>query len=50
MTRTDADIVFTKAKPKFERRIDFPHFLDALAAISARLLVPRVAEKHVDVD
>ena len=36
VTRTDADIIFTKAKPKFERRLDFPHFLDALAAISAK--------------
>ena len=30
------DLIFTKAKPKFERRLDFKHFLDALAAMSAK--------------
>ena len=36
LTRTEVDLIFTKAKPKFERRLDFEHFLDALAAISER--------------
>ena len=32
LNRTEIDLVFTKAKPKFERRLDFTHFLDALSA------------------
>jgi hypothetical protein len=36
VNRTEVDLIFTKAKPKFERRLDFSHFLDALAAISER--------------
>ncbi len=36
VTRTEADLIFTKAKPKFERRLHFSHFLDALAAIAER--------------
>ena len=32
----DVDLIFTKAKPKFERRLQFTHFLDALAAIAER--------------
>ena len=36
LTRTEVDLIFTKAKPKAERRLDFSHFLDALAAISDR--------------
>lgn len=30
------DLIFTKAKPKFERRLDYPHFLDALSALAAK--------------
>ena len=36
VNRTEVDLIFTKAKPKFERRLDFEHFLDALAAIAER--------------
>ncbi|CAE7780370.1 TPPP2, partial [Symbiodinium sp. KB8] len=36
VTRTDIDLIFTKARPKFERRLSFEHFLDALSAISER--------------
>jgi hypothetical protein len=36
VTRTEVDLIFTKAKPKFERRLHFSHFLDALAAIAQR--------------
>eukprot|EP01138_Halocafeteria_seosinensis_P011332 gb/GECG01011575.1/.p1 GENE.gb/GECG01011575.1/~~gb/GECG01011575.1/.p1 ORF type:complete len:757 (+),score=97.71 gb/GECG01011575.1/:1-2271(+) len=36
LTRTDVDLIFTKAKPKYERRIDFDHFLDALSAIAEK--------------
>ena len=36
LTRTDIDIIFTKAKPKGERRLLFEHFLDALAAIAGK--------------
>jgi hypothetical protein len=36
VNRTEVDLIFTKAKPKFERRLDFSHFLDALAAIAER--------------
>jgi hypothetical protein len=36
LTKTEIDLIFTKAKPKFERRLDFEHFLDALAAVSER--------------
>lgn len=32
----EVDLIFTKAKPKFERRLQFTHFLDALAAIAER--------------
>ena len=34
--RTEIDLIFTKAKPKFERRLAFEHFLDALSAIAER--------------
>jgi hypothetical protein len=34
--RTTVDLVFTKAKPKFERRLNFSHFLDALSAIAEK--------------
>ena len=30
------DLIFTKAKPKFERRLLFLHFLDALSAMAER--------------
>ena len=30
------DLIFTKAKPKFERRLLFMHFLDALSAMAER--------------
>jgi hypothetical protein len=36
LNKTEIDLIFTKAKPKFERRLDFEHFLDALAAIAER--------------
>ena len=36
LTRTDVDLIFTKAKPKYERRLDFDHFLDALSAVAER--------------
>jgi len=36
LTRTEVDLIFTKAKPKLERRLHFSHFLDALAAIAER--------------
>ena len=36
VNRTEVDLIFTKAKPKKERRLDFSHFLDALAAIAER--------------
>jgi hypothetical protein len=36
LTATEVDLIFTKAKPKFERRLDFEHFLDALAAVADR--------------
>ena len=36
LTKTEIDLIFTKAKPKFERRLDYEHFLDALAAVSER--------------
>jgi len=36
LNRTEIDLIFTKAKPKFERRLDYEHFLDALAAIAER--------------
>jgi hypothetical protein len=36
VNRTEVDLIFTKAKPKFERRLDFEHFLDALAAMAER--------------
>lgn len=36
LNRTEIDLIFTKAKPKFERRLDFTHFLDALSAIAAK--------------
>ena len=36
MTRTEIDIIFTKAKPKAERRLIFDRFLDALAAIAEK--------------
>jgi hypothetical protein len=36
LTRTEVDLIFTKAKPKFERRLDYEHFLDALSAMAAK--------------
>lgn len=36
LTPTELDLIFVKAKPKFERRLDFAHFLDALAAVAER--------------
>jgi hypothetical protein len=36
LTRTEVDLIFTKAKPKFERRLVFVRFLDALAAIAEK--------------
>ena len=36
LTRTEVDLIFTKAKPKFERRLDFTHFLDALSAMASK--------------
>lgn len=36
LTRTEIDLIFTKAKRKFERRLDFEHFLDALSAIAEK--------------
>lgn len=34
LTRTEVDLIFTKAKPKFERRLNFSHFLDALSGMA----------------
>ncbi|RYY32609.1 hypothetical protein EON62_05150, partial [archaeon] len=34
LNRTEVDLIFMKAKPKFERRLQFSHFLDALAAMA----------------
>jgi len=36
LSRTEIDLIFTKAKPKYERRLDFEHFLDALSAIAEK--------------
>ena len=36
LTKTEVDLIFTKAKPKFERRLHFTHFQDALAAMAER--------------
>jgi hypothetical protein len=36
VNRTDVDLVFTKTKPKLERRLDFAHFLDALLALAVK--------------
>ncbi|CAE7949705.1 Tppp [Symbiodinium sp. KB8] len=36
VNRTAIDLIFAKAKPKFERRLDFDHFLDALSAIAEK--------------
>ena len=36
LDRTECDLIFTKAKPKFQRRLDFEHFLDALSAVADR--------------
>ena len=36
LNATEIDLIFTKAKPKYERRILFLHFLDALAAMAER--------------
>eukprot|EP00949_MAST-11_sp_MAST-11-sp1_P004249 g4249.t1 len=36
LNRTEIDLIFTKAKPKFERRLDFTHFLDALSAMAQK--------------
>jgi len=35
-TSAEVDLIFTKAKPKFERRLLFMHFLDALSALAER--------------
>jgi hypothetical protein len=34
LSKTELDLIFIKAKPKYERRLDFEHFLDALTAIA----------------
>ena len=34
LNKTEVDLIFTKAKPKFKRRLDFSHFLDALTAMA----------------
>jgi hypothetical protein len=39
LTPTEVDLIFTKAKPKGQRRLHFDHFLDALAAIAAKKCV-----------
>jgi hypothetical protein len=36
ITRTDIDLIFTKARPKNDRKLSFSHFLDALAAIAEK--------------
>ena len=36
VSRTDVDLIFTKAKAKGERRLTFTHFLDALSAIAEK--------------
>jgi len=36
VTRTEVDLIFTKAKPKFERRLSFRCFLDALSALAEK--------------
>ncbi len=36
VTRIDCDLVFTKSKPKSERRLDFAHFLDALLSLAIK--------------
>jgi hypothetical protein len=36
LNRTTVDLIFAKAKPKFERRLDFNHFLDALSAMAEK--------------
>lgn len=36
LNATEVDLIFTKAKPKFERRLLFTHFLDALSAMAER--------------
>ncbi len=36
LNKTEVDLIFTKAKQKFERRLDFTHFLDALSAMAAK--------------
>jgi hypothetical protein len=33
---TEVDLIFVKSKPKFERRLNFEHFLDALAGMAER--------------
>lgn len=35
LTRTIVDLIFVRCKPKFERRLSYGHFLDALAATAA---------------
>ena len=39
LTRTEVDLIFTKAKPKAQRRLSFDHFLDALSAIAEKKCV-----------
>jgi hypothetical protein len=34
MRGAEVDLIFVKAKPKFERRLQFTHFLDALSALA----------------
>ena len=36
LNRTETDLIFTKAKPKSKRRLDFSHFLDALSAMASK--------------
>jgi hypothetical protein len=36
LAAAEVDLIFTKAKPKFERRLLFTHFLDALSAMAER--------------
>lgn len=43
LTRTDVDLIFTKAKPKHERTLKFENWLDALAAIAEKKFPSDVA-------
>mmetsp|Transcript_14853 Transcript_14853/g.20400 ORF Transcript_14853/g.20400 Transcript_14853/m.20400 type:complete len:147 (-) Transcript_14853:89-529(-) len=35
--RTDIDLIFSKAKPRGVRKLDFDHFLDSLLELSVRI-------------